>query len=388
LFGLIVFMLDKSAYISDINRFMIAIDNGRFYLNNELIDNQAVLLNDGNIISLRDGAIPKGYAVIDAQQGHIVPGFIDLQIYGSGGKLFSAEPTTAALSIIENDLLKKGTTGFLICIATNTPEVFRASIEAVKAHREMAKNCLGLHLEGPFLNAKRSGAHVKEYIRKATLDEVKALLDFGDGTIKMMTIAPELQDDDVINYLLDHNVIVSLGHSDATFEQATLAFDKGLQTTTHLFNAMSPIHHREPGIPTAVFNHHQAMASIIADGQHVDFEVVKLSHKLMGERLFLITDAVTACATGPYQHRLIGDKYVMPDGTLSGSSLTMLQAVKNCGAHCGISLNDALKMSTTCPAKLLGNTAIGKIAPGYAANLLVLDEELNLSKVIFKGEII
>ena len=122
-----------------------------------------------------------------------------------------------------------------------------------KEYRSNAKNCLGLHLEGPFLNPKRLGAHIPEFVRKATLDEIKELIDFGDGVIKMMTIAPEVNDDNVIQYLLDNGVVVSLGHSNANFDEATTAYNKGVQTTTHLFNAMSPIHHREPGIPTAVF---------------------------------------------------------------------------------------------------------------------------------------
>ncbi|MEE1946298.1 N-acetylglucosamine-6-phosphate deacetylase [Pedobacter sp. KR3-3] len=357
------------------------IDNSTYFNGNAIVHHQRLTFEGpkiSGISSVADGT---------KQDSLVVPGFIDLQIYGAGGKLFSAEPTVEALSHIENALLKTGTTGFLACIATNTPAVFEQCITVAKAHRSIAKNCLGLHLEGPFINAKRRGAHVLEYIRKATLDEVKALLDFGDGIIKMITIAPELQDDSVIQYLLDNGVVVSLGHSDASFDEATRAYDQGVQTTTHLFNAMSPVHHREPGIPTALFNHAQAMASIIADNQHVSFEVVKMAHKLLKERLFLITDAVTACATGPYQHQALGDKFVMPDGTLSGSSLTMLQAVKNCVNDCDIELVDALKMASQYPAKLIGlEASIGKIAPGADADLLVLDESLDLKEVIFKGE--
>lgn len=357
------------------------LDNCAYFQGDGFSSNQDIEIADGKIARIVNSQNST------AENGFVVPGFIDLQIYGAGGKLFSAEPSVEALTDIENTLLKTGTTGFLACIATNTPEVFNRCIEVAKAHRPTAKNCLGLHLEGPFINAKRRGAHVLEYIRKAALDEVKALLDFGDGVIKMMTIAPELQDDEVIRYLLDNGVVVSLGHSDASFEQATAAYNKGVQTTTHLFNAMSPIHHREPGIPTAVFNHSSAMASIIADNQHVSFEVVKMAQKLLKERLFLITDAVTACATGPYQHQALGDKFVMPDGTLSGSSLTMLQAVKNCVDHCDIALADAIKMATKYPAKLIGlEGKMGEIVPNADASLLLLDEALNLKTVIFKGE--
>lgn len=359
---------------------MQTFDNFSYFNGSDFKQNQSITIDNDKIISI-DSADRIGKS-----DDLIIPGFIDLQIYGAGGKLFSAGPSVEALTHIEESLLRTGTTGFLACIATNTPEVFNSCIAVAKEHRKTAKNCLGLHLEGPFLNPKRRGAHVEQFIRKASLDEIKELLDFGDGVIKMMTIAAELQDDDVIQYLLDHDVVLSLGHSNATFEEATAAYDKGIQTTTHLFNAMSPLHHREPGLPTAIFNHKSAMASIIADGHHVDFEIVKLSYQLLKERLFLITDAVTACSTGPYQHQLVGDKFVMPDGTLSGSSLTMLQAVRNCVTYCDIPLTDALKMSSILPAKLIGEeNRIGKIEKGCQADLLVLDAELNLKKVIHKG---
>lgn len=355
--------------------------NCSFYQGDQLLSNQQLAIQNEHISAIKESH------TVPPTDDLIVPGFIDLQIYGAGGQLFSANPSVETLSHIENALLKTGTTGFLACIATNTPEVFNACIEAAKAHRTIAKNCLGLHLEGPFLNAKKRGAHVAAYVRKATLDEIKELLDFGDGVIKMMTIAPELQDEDVITYLLDHGVIVSLGHSDATFDQATQAYNLGIQTTTHLFNAMSPLHHREPGIPTAVFNHPKAVASIIADGHHVDYEVIKISKKILQERLFLITDAVTTCNSGPYQHVLEGDKFVMPDGTLSGSSLTMLQALQNCVQYCDIELPEAIKMTSLYPARLLNAQATrGIIAQGAVANLLVLDKDLNLKEVYFKGE--
>ncbi|OWK69420.1 N-acetylglucosamine-6-phosphate deacetylase [Pedobacter sp. AJM] len=358
---------------------MLNIPNAKFYADDVLQEKQSISIHQGKITSIEK-------STADLADEWVFPGLIDLQIYGAGGKLFSAEPTVESLKIIEDDLLKKGTTGFLACMATNSPEVFNACIASAKEYRSSARNLLGLHLEGPFLNPKRLGAHVPAFVRKASLEDIKALLDFGDGVIKMMTIAPELQDDKVIQYLLDHDVVVSLGHSNATFAEATQAYNKGIQTTTHLFNAMSPIHHREPGIPTAFFNHHQAMASIIADGKHVDFEIVKLAHKLAGNRLFLITDAVTPCTTGPYQHIEKDNKFVMPDGTLSGSSLTMLEAIKNCVSHCGINLTEAIKMASQYPAKLIGlENFTGKIEKGCQADLLILDVNLNLKNVIFKG---
>jgi N-acetylglucosamine-6-phosphate deacetylase len=210
------------------------IANISYFHGNDLKKKQDILIEGATISNIKDSSSK------ETSHSLVIPGFIDLQIYGAGNRLFSADPTVESLTIMENDLLKKGTTGFLACMATNSPEVFNDCIKAAKEHRSTAKNCLGLHLEGPFLNPKRLGAHVPAFVRKASLDEIKKLIDFGDGVIKMMTIAPELQDDEVIEYLLNNGVVVSLGHSNATFDEATAAYNKGIQTTTHLFNAMSP----------------------------------------------------------------------------------------------------------------------------------------------------
>lgn len=365
---------------------MVALKNCKYFEGTELQEHVNILFNEDQIVKISSGDIPDGYLVTDANGAYVVPGFIDLQIYGSGGNLFSAYPTAETLKQMDQDLIGKGTTGFLVCVATNSMNIVRASIEAAKAYQAEARGFLGLHLEGPYLNPKRLGAHVPEFIKKATLEEVKSLVEQGAGTIKVMTIAAELQDDEVIAYLLDQGIILSLGHSDATFEQATAAYDKGFTTTTHLFNAMPSIHHRAPNLPTAVFNHPTAMASIIADGMHVSFEIVKMSYQLLKERLFLITDAVTPCAIGPYQHQLEGTKFVTPDGILSGSNITMLDAVKNCVAKCQIPLSAALNMATFHPAKVAGiENKFGQVRIGNRADLILLDDDLKLQKVFVAG---
>ncbi|RYE48585.1 MAG: N-acetylglucosamine-6-phosphate deacetylase, partial [Sphingobacteriales bacterium] len=332
---------------------MLAITNSRFFDGTTFREDFNIFIENEKISDISADRGLSGYKIIDAGNNLLVPGLIDLQIYGSGGHLFSAQPTAQTLEEMDQDLLNKGTTSFLACVATNTQEVTDKAIIAAKNYRSGARGFLGLHLEGPYLNPKRRGAHIEAFIRKASLDEIKKLLDNGDGVIKMMTIAPETQEDNVIHYLIDNNVVLSLGHSNATFIEATNAYNKGIATTTHLFNAMSPLHHREPGIPTAAFNHPSAMSSIIADGYHVDFEVIRTTERIMGNRLFLISDAVTACNEGPYQHRLQGDKFITADGTLSGSNITMLQAVQNCVEHCGISIARAINMATANPASLL-----------------------------------
>lgn len=365
---------------------MIAITNCKLFKAGILLTDQSVLIENGLIVHVSNQSVPVGYQQMDAKGDFLCPSFIDLQIYGSGGQLFSAYPTAETLQQMDDDLLRKGTTGFLACVATNSMEVVYQSLDAAKGYRGQARGFLGLHLEGPYLNVKRRGAHIAAYIHKAELDEVKRLLDYADGTVKMMTLAAELQDDEVISYLLDNNVVLSLGHSDASFEEATAAYNNGFATTTHLFNAMPSIHHRAPNLPVAVFNHPTAMASIIADGNHVDFEMLKMSQRLMKDRLFLITDAVTECNIGPYQHQLSGDKFITADGTLSGSNMTMLQAVQNCVSHCDIALNDALNMASLYPAKLMGlSHKLGQLNVGNAANMLLLTPELKLRKVFVDG---
>ncbi|HKG06236.1 MAG TPA: N-acetylglucosamine-6-phosphate deacetylase [Pedobacter sp.] len=365
---------------------MIAITNGKFFDGNELLTGLTLFIENGRISKISGDQILDGYYVIDACGAYINSGFVDLQIYGSGGNLFSAYPEAITLRQMDLDLISKGTTGFLACVATNSDEVVWQCVDAAKAYRDEAVGFLGLHLEGPYLNTKRRGAHVAAYIRKAGLDEVKKLLEHADGTIKMMTVAAELQDDEVIRYLLDQGIVLSLGHSDASFAEATRAYDMGFKSTTHLFNAMPSIHHRAPNLAVAAYNHPKAMASIIADGSHVDFEMIRFSQKVMGERLFLITDAVTACNTGPYQHQLSGEKFITPDGTLSGSNITLLQAVRNCVDHCGISLPNALKMASLYPSRLMempGRT--GSITVGSRANLVLLSDDLKLQRVFAEG---
>ena len=365
---------------------MIAITNCKFFRGDTIVTDSSILISGGLIHEITSAPVSSADEIIDAKGCLVTPGFIDLQIYGSGGNLFSAYPTAETLGQMDDDLVRKGTTGFLVCLATNSLEIFKEAIVAAKAYRSQAKAFLGLHLEGPYLNPKRLGAHPEKYVHKATMDEVKELVEIADGVVKMMTIAHELQEDEVINYLLDQGIVLSLGHSDANFEQANLAFENGFTTCTHLFNAMPPLHHRNTALPLAILNHGSAMASIIADGAHVDFEMVKMAYKLMPERLFLITDAVTACDKGPYQHRLAGSHYVTPEGTISGSNITLLDAVRNCVNECDIPLSKALEMASFLPAKVIGlQHNIGELAPGKAASLLLFSHKMQLKKVFING---
>lgn len=363
-----------------------ALINATLFTGSEKIENKVLLIKDGLIDSIvNDGEVPAGSKTVDLKGLNIAPGLIDLQIYGSGGKLFGGIPTVAGLEQMENDLLAQGTTGFMATVATNSDEVVLKAIDAAKEYRKKAKGSyLGLHLEGPYLNAKRKGAHPEKYIKKGTLREVKSWVERAEGELKMMTIAPELQDKEVIDYLYSQNIIISAGHCDASYEEALSFLNNPVQAATHLFNAMPQIHHREPGLVPAIFKL-KPYTSVVADGIHVGFPMIELAKRELGDRLFLITDAVTSTHEGAYPHVFTGDRYTMPDGTLSGSCLTMLKAVENCVLKVGVTLEEAIRMGSTYPAQLLKGHKVGLLKPGFRANLIVFDTELQHHSTYLSG---
>lgn len=363
----------------------VALVNGKIFNGEIFLEGHALLIVDDKIkgiVSMH--ALTKEYEQIDVDDAYISPGLIDLQIYGTGGDLFSADLHESTLQRIENNLLDQGCTSFMLTLATNTLEVFKEAINVFLSAKP--KVALGLHLEGPFLNSAKRGAHPQELIIEGTPERITDLLEDSGDVVKMMTIAPELMANESIAYLLGRGVVLSAGHSAATFEQGTAGFNKGIQTATHLWNAMSPLHHRDMGLPGAVSAHSNARASIIVDGIHVDYNVVKLSKKLLGERLFLITDAVAKCDKGIYQHILKDDHYVLPDGTLSGSALTLLQAVANCVKYVCIPLEEALRMATVYPAQVIKRTNIGNFNEGSLANVVVFDASFQVTTVFFHGQ--
>lgn len=360
---------------------MKAYTNARVFTGTSFLTNFVVLTEKGMITGLVDpGAIPSEAEVSDLQKNILCPAFIDIQIYGGNGKLFSDVLTADAIQATYDYCLSGGAAQFYITLATNSIEIFYKGIDAVRAYwKQGGKGMPGLHLEGPYLNPLKKGAHIEKYIKKPTVAEVKELLEYGKDVIKIMTIAPEQCDDAVIQLLLDSGIMVSAGHSNATYQQGINAFEKGIPAATHLFNAMSPLQHREPGLVGAIYNHSSAMSSIVPDGIHVDFAAVRISKKIMQHRLFIITDAVTATGGGDYPHVFTGDRYTLPNGTLSGSALTMNKGVKNLVDHAGVELGEALRMGSLYPAQLMKlDKQYGRIEKDYAASFAVLDDALNL----------
>jgi len=345
------------------------------------LTNHAVVVEDNLIVDIipYDTIANNGDPIYDI----IAPSFVDIQIYGANEKLVAVYPNADSIFKLYDYCSKGGAAHFVVTVATNSNTVFHACINAVREYwASGGKGCLGLHIEGPWINIAKKGAHLEEFIHSPTIEEVSDLLEYGRDVIKIITLAPEVCNKEIIELIQSKGIIVSAGHSNATFEEATEAFNNGIGTATHLFNAMSPLQHRSPGFVGAVFNHPTVMCSIVPDGYHVDFEAVKIAKKQMGERLFVITDAVAETKIGPYPHHLVGDKYES-NGILSGSALTMLSSVKNLVNKVGIPLEEALRMVSTYPAKAIKrNDRMGSIAVGFPSNLICLSDGLEIEKLI------
>jgi N-acetylglucosamine-6-phosphate deacetylase len=355
-----------------------AIGADEIFTGNEWLIKHAVIVEDGVITAVVPVESINGIPV-HHHAGLLVPSFIDIQLYGAYGSLLAIVPTSQTLQQIHRYCLSGGASHFLPTVATNSYQVINNCIDAVKNYwNEGGEGVIGLHVEGPWISRVKRGAHIESFIHSPATGEVNALLEKGKGVIKMITLAPEVCSDEVINLVQDSGIVVSAGHSNCTYEQATNAFDKGITAATHLYNAMSGLQHREPGMVGAILNHEHVMASIVPDGYHVNFAAVSIAKKIMQQRLFIITDAVTETNEGLYPHQLAGDKYEA-GGILSGSALTMIKAVKNCIQYAGISIDEALRMASLYPAQVLKmDDTLGKIAVGYRPAFTRLTKDLDV----------
>ena len=357
--------------------------NASIYTGKEILTGSAILVNDGMIVGfVYDTDIPDDYELIDLGGNNIAPALIDLQIYGGNGYLFSADPSIEAIEATYKYCLQGGASKFLLTAATNSSGIFSKGIAIVKEYlNNGGKGLPGLHLEGPWINPEKRGAHILEYIHKPTIDEAKKLIDEAEGVVKMITLAPEMVDEEIVDLLQANAIFVSAGHTNATFKEATKGLEK-INIVTHLFNAMSQFQSREPGMVGAIYEHPSACCSLVADGVHVDYAAIRISKKILGDRIWLITDAVSETSVGPYPHVFKNDRYTLPNGTLSGSALTMMKAVKNCIVHAGIDIQEALRMGSLYPARVLGiDDKTGLIERNYEASFVVFDNDMNVIDV-------
>lgn len=356
----------------------------RIFTGETWLTDHAIITGSGLIKDLvHTSSLPSSQEIKYFDNCFIAPAFIDLQIYGAYGKLLAVYPEADSLVKL-NEYCNKGGAAFCLpTVATNTYDVFYRSIDAIKDYwNKGGKGILGLHIEGPWINKVKRGAHIESLIHLPSLRQAEELLNYGKGVIKMITLAPEVCSKEVIDLILSYNVIIAAGHSNATYKEATNGFANGINTVTHLYNAMSPLQHRAPGLAGATMDHDKVTASIIPDGHHVDYPAIRIAKRVMKERLFVITDAVTETDKGYYPHELAGDKYES-NGILSGSALTMNKAVKNLVDHCGIELDEALRMGSLYPAKVMGmEKESGKIKKGFLAIMVVMNENMEVIKLI------
>jgi N-acetylglucosamine-6-phosphate deacetylase len=269
------------------------------------------------------------------------------------------------------------------------------AIDSVKSC--MASNkygVLGLHLEGPYINESKAGAHDKKIIRSISFDELELLAKKGKDVIKIFTVAPETIKEEHVKFLKDYNIIISAGHTKATYEDAMKSFDWGISMVTHIFNAMSQFESREPGVVGAALDSNSIWAGIIVDGFHVHFGSVRICKKIKGKRLILVTDAMPPVGSNLTEFR-VGDLKVLckngrcatEEGTLAGSALDMATAVRNCVQKVGIPMDEALRMASSYPAECLGvSNFLGKIKPGYLANMVIFDNQLEVKAIISDGK--
>jgi N-acetylglucosamine-6-phosphate deacetylase len=368
---------------------MKAIINSKIITNNQILKNHALIFNN-KIIDITE-KIPKDIEIIDAKGAYLSAGFIDIHIHGSGGADVM-DSSFQSLDTISKTLLKTGVTSFLATTMTMSSREIKNALYNVKKYKDRVRGAkiLGVHLEGPFINPSKSGAQKPQYIQKPNFELIKEYIDI----IKLITIAPEVERaEGFIEYLKKSypDIILSLGHSNASYDQAKESFKWGIAHATHLFNGMNPLHHREIGAVGAILEDNSISCEIIADNIHIHPALYNLIYKLKGDKLILITDAMRAGCMKSGEYNLGGQKVIVKDnkailidGTLAGSVLKLNEALKNLYNYSNIKLPEIVSMVTSSPAKLLGLN-IGELKRGYSADITLFDKEFNILNTYIEG---
>ena len=364
----------------------IALAGARVFTGAEILDDQAVLVADGRIAELRPrAALPDGMPVEDLGGGILAPGFLDAQVNGGGGVLFNETPTADGAAGVAAAHRRFGTTGCLPTFITDRPERQALAVAAVRdAIAQGRPGVLGIHIEGPHLSVARKGAHDPGLIRPMAEADLVALLSTGLDTV-LVTVAAETVTPEQIRRLTAGGVIVSIGHSDAPYAAVMAAAEAGARCVTHLFNAMSQLGHRAPGVVGAALDHGGLWAGIIADGVHVDAVALRvaLRAKRGPGRLLLVSDAMPPAGAPGDTFTLSGRRVTrrggaltFDDGTLAGADLTMDAALRFAVGMLDQPLEEALRMASLYPAEMLRHAGRGRIAVGQAADLVLLGDDL------------
>lgn len=333
----------------------------------------------------------------------IAPGYIDAHTHGGNGYDFLSS-TPDEIDAILAWLPATGVTSVVPTLATAPLEMLLQAIRNLvdaSLRRPPGAEIIGIHLEGPYVSPEMRGAQAQDAIRPPSMDEAKKLLAAGNGLIRLVTLAPELPGAmDLISYLVEHDVIVSLGHTMASYEQVTQAAEAGLNRAAHLFNGMTSLHHRDLGAVGAVLTHDEIFAELIVDGVHLHPAAIRVALRSKGlDRVTLITDAIAAAGVGDGDFIGLGGQKItvangaarLESGALAGSTLTMDQAVRNAVKLLGLSSEQAIKIATQTAAESLGfqtQATKGLIAPGKDADTVILDEDLRVLMTMVAGEVV
>jgi N-acetylglucosamine-6-phosphate deacetylase len=366
-----------------------------------IIPNASILIEGKKITAVgktSEVEIPVGTKTYDFDGMVLTPGFIDLLVHGGGGYGF-ADMSKEAVENISQFYFRHGTTGLLASLFSKPEKDMVADVSRIAEFCSSSKNSnvWGMHLEGPFINKKWHGAMLVDYLWQPSVEGWSKLYAAGHGYIRLMTLAPELPVmEEVMRAAAKNGVVLSIGHSAATFEQVLVAIDNGAAHITHLFNAMTPFHHRLPSVVVAALLQNELKVELIADGFHVHPAVMKLIYKVKGDGgIILITDAIRASGMPDGEYTFMDQKIIvrrkkalLENGTLAGSTLTMEQAVKNMIELVEVPLTDAVRMASLNGAKVLGlEHKKGIIAVGKDADLVVLSKDFEVQMTIYEGVI-
>lgn len=375
------------------------ITNVNVQLPNQILPSATVWIAEGKIQRIEsrepEGAEHDGER-IDGEGLRLIPGMIDVHIHGANG-YDMMDGTAISIQEVSRACAASGCTSFLATSVSSTMEDLLNMIRSVKSviGQEQGARIAGIHLEGPYLNPKRKGMQNEKYLRHPDLDEMELIFQEAGSLIKMVTIAPELPGGmELISFLKQKEVVIAVAHSDATYEEAKLAFAAGASHVTHCFNGMRPIHHRDPGLVVAAFEEPHVSLQAIVDHVHLHPAIVRLMHRIKGpEGMVLITDALQAMGLGDGTYLFGGHQVTvtegiarLADGTLASSTVTMNEALR-LTVDSGISMTDAVHMASTSPARILGMPNKGKIEAGYDADLVLLDERYQVQWAMIEGKV-
>jgi N-acetylglucosamine-6-phosphate deacetylase len=371
-----------------------ALVNGSVLIDREFVTGRAIVIDRGLIKAIVSSEhVPSDLEEFDLGGGWLVPGFIDTQVNGGGNRLFNDDPSPGTIAAIGAAHRQFGTTGFLPTLISDDATKIEAAIDAARsAIAAGVPGVLGVHIEGPFLNVEKKGIHDASKLRPISDAEI-SLLSQPTGGKTVVTLAPETVPAEAIRRLSEAGVIVCAGHSNATAACIDEALSNGIRGFTHLFNAMSQLTAREPGVVGAALNDAASWCGIIVDGHHVDPMVLKIALRAAPLRRFMLVSDAMPSVGGDKSFTLAGEEInvvdgrcVNADGTLGGSDLDMACAVHNAVSMLGLHLANAVTMASANPAAFLGlDRELGRIAPGYRANLVLLDDDLQVAETWIGG---